>query len=906
MPYLREEGDLSETGQVNEHKQASVFGAVRRSLPAVHIILCAVGLFAVAWSVAPVLAKPLLAKTPVQLLSHQRPFFFEDKPATMMWYVLSCGLLGVYWLGVLAFLRRDPIRTGNLSIWVDRPWKAWIYLLAGVGVNTLWMWRHVPRWYGAPWVLFWLSPLALRPVGECWRIVAAGWNWGIIKETMPEPLWAFLCWLVRWPKWLIVAGCVEAALIFAPFVIGPPRLPNEFYDLPETTILTDEATGKTACVDNHSYINSHNLLRGVAKYDPRVDLGHEPQGPPRIAAHITDSPALVKYVEQGPPRLDPNEITMWNPERRLEDKDRDKVGHKFFYDANRQELVALGAVQPSEYLLLQRLASERDAMELVRWLDAIQGQQRDSYTNTDKQFLYSNAEEVRVQAESRYLFHHHNFLLGAISELELGRPAREVNAQYGIYMVAGLRKVMDWLGGVSWQLYQKMMFCFYYIYLAGAFLVAHRILRNSKLLGAFILLAVAVYMQVDYHFLQLAPGQNPIRHFFDFAVLWLLYRYAGRPSLLCLAGIWAAVALSLAANSMTGLFLGVAAGVTLAVARVGERRGWARLPVAEALLLAGCLLAVVIRRPGQDHLSPYYIQGLLGFELSGAIVAGFCLFFVAALAALAYRWSIIPGPDRYLLLACTFYSMGLFFYYIWGGTIPHALNFAVVYVFGGLVFVKVVLGLLEQASRGRAAKTVVGALIVLACALNAGALYTYAEAKQKADKNFASHVTYQWKNPRAQIVTTTPEDMFDQAAGLIRRYDRSNGIHILSKYDAVLPFLAERYSAMPFPDLQWFIVSPADVTAVADAVSRDKPEYLFVDTDIDRAFYRDLIGPFIPKWRRSQDEALMRAHRLMTLRQVFDQVRGDYQLAETSPLLSVWKRKGGHDGELAATRESRP
>jgi hypothetical protein len=139
-----------------------------------------------------------------------------------------------------------------------------------------------------------------------------------------------------------------------------------------------------------------------------------------------------------------------------------------------------------------------------------------------------------------------------------------------------------------------------------------------------------------------------------------------------------------------------------------------------------------------------------------------------------------------------------------------------------------------------------------------------------------------------------PEALFDAAVDLIHRFSADRGIYIISRYDTCLPFLAERYSRMPYPALAWFLTTQYEIDAASAALDRARPEYLFVDADIDRVYEFDLINPAAPLFADPVTDivATCSVGRRKELAKVFDHVRADYHLVERAGLIAVWQRNG--------------
>ena len=133
-----------------------------------------------------------------------------------------------------------------------------------------------------------------------------------------------------------------------------------------------------------------------------------------------------------------------------------------------------------------------------------------------------------------------------------------------------------------------------------------------------------------------------------------------------------------------------------------------------------------------------------------------------------------------------------------------------------------------------------------------------------------------------------------QAVSLINKYgttDSGNGIFIISKYDNLLPFLAERYNLMPYFEMTYSLISNKETSSAIKTLFDARPRYLFVDTEID--LKETTFDPWskICLTRFDRYERSSRYGRLLELKKVFDAVRPDYEMIDKGQLISVYRRK---------------
>jgi hypothetical protein len=255
----------------------------------------------------------------------------------------------------------------------------------------------------------------------------------------------------------------------------------------------------------------------------------------------------------------------------------------------------------------------------------------------------------------------------------------------------------------------------------------------------------------------------------------------------------------------------------------------------------------------------------------------------------------LRGKNFYLKYVYVFlflYAQSILLYYYWSGLVNHlppVLPFLVLQFFLMLYILEK--HLLEgYAPLQRLADGLtVSAALLLALAMVPLALYYY-EEKVEFLSNFRDHRTYTWQFERANLVTTINTNLVKESVGLIHKYSSptKRRLYIISKYDGLLPFISARYTAFPIFDVASYLFSKREYDMLLTQLSTDKPEYLFVDSDIypsNDPWAKLYHTPFFQRERAS------RIGRWTLLAQLFDDVKNDYEKVEQGKLITVYKRK---------------
>jgi hypothetical protein len=157
---------------------------------------------------------------------------------------------------------------------------------------------------------------------------------------------------------------------------------------------------------------------------------------------------------------------------------------------------------------------------------------------------------------------------------------------------------------------------------------------------------------------------------------------------------------------------------------------------------------------------------------------------------------------------------------------------------------------------------------------------------------FSSHRLYQWSFPTAKLTSTIDPILFEHAVALIERYNPNQAIYLISKYDDILPILAGKYMAFPYPELATNLITNNDVNAMVSLINQAKPTYIFVDTDINRNMASDIFAngdPISKRWLL-HDHSFDRAIVLTRLKPLFSGIKKDYRPIAKSELITVYQR----------------
>ncbi len=840
-------------------------GISKKTLLLLHWFLCSIGLTGILYGLSWKLhAARLIGQQAIAFKDWAIPFFNVDKPQELIFIIAAAISLLLYYAVVLFIIRKGE----------ERLTKS--YTLAEYGsLKFLGLYIALPVSLNV--IVFIGFPSGARPSIPVAGFLLGGVWLGILMfpfctsiRQIQESLWrashaANACAQGRvWFYAVVGLGvfvCAQFIMVFLPYIRGELFMINEYMDIPEYTWMGNRY------VSNADYLRQHNF-GGLLKYDPDADRGNAPPPRPDTFIEVPRTDLLDRFIEKH----------KWD----------------YHYDDRLGALVIHRAMRPDEYEKLAVVLEQEKHQVRLDWLYSMSEYQHDrllraDYIAEERDFLSKNQFELHWQILNRWVLHHHNFVLGPINEYALGKPLQEINAQYGLFNVVMMRWLLEKTGGISYQNYFQKWYAWWLVYYALFVALAFLLFRNVYYVALVCILAFGFVNQIDYQFLFLGPGLNPIRHFLDLPVIACLYWYLKTRRVGVLAPALLFGLIGVMNNKQFGVFLVGALLVTLLVKAWQEREGGGhrevRWVVGAAVVLG---LILLWGDPGRDIMSPYYHQGFLGFPTSPQRLY-LIVFIISGCYPLLLRMERMASEWKYLALFLLLYSQGLLVYGIWG-TDKHLLNIASVLVLSGVVFLKLVI---DHSRLQRYDHVLVGALIVGALGfVYVPGLFAYYTTKSEYERVFATHRTHEWNLERAQFRSTMDPKYFVDSVSLIQHYANSeNGISIISKYDNLLPFLAKKYSAMPFFDVPWVLLTENEVNLCIESIKTKKPPYLFVDTDIERNLNGEIVVAGLPYVSDPGGESLLRVQRLNLLKDVFAAVKDDYELVEKALLLSVYKRK---------------
>jgi hypothetical protein len=836
-----------------------------------HWLVCSIGLIGIIYGLSWKLHAALLAgRRTTTFYDWALPFFFPNKPQRIIFFIgAGAGLFIYYALAFFFTKKQRENRASNFAmadLWSLR--FIFFYIILPLGVNAAvaagFPSAARPRIPVSAYLLtvLWLST-ALLPFYPPLDQMKARYR--LLMDRFLQLAERVNRRLEKRVYTLAVAGLTifsftQVVSMFLPFMQGELLMMNEFMDMPEQTLMG------TQYAPNTEFINAHDL-GGLLKYEPTKDHGASPIPRNGTFFEMPRTALLDDFIE------------------------RNKT--KYCYSDPLQALVIHGVMTADERAELSAIVDH----SYVAGIMSLYHQSRErserlrnrTYTAEELEFLSKNRLEMRWQILNRWVIHHHNYVLGPINEYALGKPLQDINVQYGVFNVVVMKYLLEKTGGISYQNYFQKWYVFWPLYYALFVAVAFLVFGDVYYVAFVCVLAFGFINKIDYQHLFLAPGLNPIRHFFDVPVIACLYLYFKNGKWLPLSAGIVLGLISVLNNQQFGLFL-IGAVVVILIAKFFLDKGaqsksdiaWATM----TMVAAGVI--VLSANVGKNEMAAYFFEGFLG-NMIDPVKLFLMMLAISACYVIILRMESAKPEARYTVLFLLVYAQGALIYYIWGGDEKHLFNIASILVFGAGLILKLVI---DHTSINHFHKAVVAGLTILIfLGIYTPGVVAYYKSRHEYKNIFADHKTYDWELETARFRSTMDPSYFADSISLIHEYEPShNEIYLISKYDNFVPFLAKRYSAMPFFDLQWFLLSPKEVVVSIERIRQNRPQYLFVDTDIERDFNGEVLLGGLQSIGFPGEESLQRLQRLHLLKDIFRAVKDDYTPVKKGVLLTVYKR----------------
>ncbi len=772
-------------------------------------------------------------------------------------YISACAFLFIYYTLLYYFLKKyEEIKAKNKSVNKNVYSKNVFYFLLSIAALTnlaiVYLAKTKPSFSTIYIFIVWLAvlflPFLVNIISKAKDMLFS------LKKIYENKVVLYFFFF------LFLLVLMQNVMIFSNYLY-PKKLfvSNDYLNIPGQTIINNNI------YDNIEFINAHKIAN-LNLYNPLKSKYQSSLAEQLNKGIKTNKSYLVNLITQNQPE-------------------------KFFYNNETNKLQITGKLNLLDYIAITDIASNKNEINKLYPLDQKKISPQKTYNSQEKKFIQINLPEWINMAAAGHYFHHQNAMYGPINELYLGKPKSDINFLYGYLNSLVLEKILKIGNNFSFQSYTAFLYSFYPIYSFFFIIIAYVIFRNFNYVYLAAICSLCAYLQIGFEDLRFAPGFNPSRHFFDIFVLlsFYLYLFAKKKNHFFLILSFFFCFLSLLTAKEFGLVLFVSLILCQFFSVISYSKKYHDIFFS---LIYGCVIFLIfsIFKTGKNELFLYSLTGVSVPTISFTIIS---MIFISL--SLVYIYLIYSNTDdvrfRLLFLFSFFYVQGELVYYIWYPTTNHFFSL-------GCSITIMILFFIRQLKLNYETKNNLIFTLMLFITIF---IYIPFNIKYYVDQNkyFAiqrNHTVYSWEFARARFLSDMNPEPFKSAVSLIKKYsENSKKIYIISRYDNFLPFLAEKYSAMPFIEMQTSLVSKKEMNLSTALLLKDRPEYLFVDTDFNYNFNYSIFDKNDPISQNSQDIlhklSLGRVLVIKNLMNLFSNIASNYQLVERSGLISVYQLK---------------
>ncbi|MDR3490939.1 MAG: hypothetical protein P4M12_02710 [Gammaproteobacteria bacterium] len=822
----------------------------------IHLLLCTIGLLGSTFDILYLWAKRAAEKISVFLpyTSWAHMTLAKNKTSFMAGYVGCVIVLFLYSIFAMMIFNLVARMKDNSKIVVFNKKESYLlYALAVFIANTVLFYefmhfRSVTFW--ALLTLAWLIILCV-PFYKIFNVIAEK-----IYLHLPAKLISYV---------LIVIALALFVFAISPYLKGSQlQVSNDFLWVPESTLIN----GKY--VDNNSYIMA-NGIGGL------------------FSNHSVKSSSDLNLAEY-------NTVKVNAPGAEI-------ASNLFFNKKLNLLFIKPEAIAKGANVSLCFLVDAQACRDIQTFTPKLQP----SYTPDVLQFIQKNSYELSNEVIAGHYFHHHFAMMGPLNEVLLGKPSTNIIYLYGLGNTLVVMNLLHhFTSGYSFENYIMVLYSFYPLYYLFLVLTCAVIFRNVRYVSFVSVFSISLIFLMGFELVRLAPGYNPLRHLLDLPLILLLYGYlqSKKEDFLYLISACLITLFAIIANVEFGLMMLGALIATVALHVLLSTKKYANLlVVAITILVSGLVLHVIGEHTGKGMMGLYSILGVSVspmFKPTILILLALVASGYIGLFLIAYKKGL-KQPALYILMFLFFYTQCLLLYYVWYTELGHLAATSPIWLMCFFLFYKEILSCIDKDKIVESYSMIV--LYAASIILLSFSSYRYFHQQHLYQSIFRDHKVYQWDFDKAHFQSSMNPSVFHEAANLINQFNPSNTIYIISKYDDILPLLANKYSAMPYLELATSLVTSNEIKNSADAILLGKPKYIFVDSDINDTHVGDIIDNSNPS--RSQlgaydpfnvmyDKERLSYGRVLVIKElksVFDRVSSDYKLIAEGYLISVYERK---------------
>lgn len=691
-------------------------------------------------------------------------------------------------------------------------------------------------------------------------------------------------------KYLIILVVIIQVMFYMEAILNKLHLKNEYFYIDETTILESGKEVVNSTFENEYLKFNENIsnvkytsLDVYIKTGNYIDINHIPKFyilPYLEYGNISESSSPYNYLS-----------ATYNRFLSYDLYNNDSLNH--FYNYNYEDYLKIdnnfNIKLSKNFNLLNDLYDDKNHniksnLEVFNSYPLFSSNDFSEFKNI-VEFINKNFDEKLLQIMDRYYIHESSFVLSPLNELKLGKKAEDIFSQYGFYSIIGISEIMDLLGGFSLSNYEKSLkIIFLVYYLIFIFFIFYFFKDNKVRFSFLLILGISLYLN-KYYFYQYPPGHAPFRHFFDILIVIIIYKFNNNENRTLLYSL-PFVLLSILINKENGMFIWLAYlgmfFISDIVNLLKEQIYSYKIILRTVIIFVLGLITLLYYPLAQNPSSKYFLDGFYSFRIyEGFYFVLFMIIFSWFILIIFYNW-LIKEKIFKLYLFTSIYAQLSYFYYVWGGGNAHLIVLIPIYLLPWII--------LFSRINFKYKTYLTYIIICILTVIYLFSLKSFIVEKYQSEKVFKNHKTYEWKFERAGgLISTVDPVYFEDSINLIKKYNKTDDITMISKYDNILSIFSKKYTNLQFFELRSLIVTKDEFNSVKQQIKNSN--IIFVDNDIKRDFENELKNPNFWIFVLFEENIKQRIPKLQVLKNLFLEIENDYELVEKGKLISVYKRK---------------
>lgn len=506
-------------------------------------------------------------------------------------------------------------------------------------------------------------------------------------------------------------------------------------------------------------------------------------------------------------------------------------------------------------------------------------------------FIKNSIYEMGRQFNFRGQFKHHIYYLFPAYEYLMGKPINEISHQYGLGMTlipAFIAKIFN-NGepnyGIAINMISVMYYLAFFFLIVAIFYITHD-------------LRIVILASLCYIYNQLVISQDVVlctigvyeaRVFCSIPMMVSVYLYCQNMKWSQFFFILCCSFFSMFINFEFGLMITVATLGTV-VTQILLYKKIHLIHIIRILLLICCIfISEKIFNIGTKVIANTFLSGFFSIKVNfGTIlllITQLLIYFMFFMHMLKKR-----SKMAFVFLYSAFLSQEFVTYYIWCGFSNHYFMYFTRHILPILFYLNFIFSFKEKTSLK--INFIFYTLVVLFIVFIVREAENYHRQLRSYKNVINNYITYQWDMSGTSIISTMNPEYFYPSVEIISKYSNteSKEICLISQYDSIFLLLSRKISMLPTFDLVSFLMTKKENMLIEETIKQKKPEYLFVDNDILGPYELD-IAPVSNFGEWLHIESRLRTLSLKEMTNIFFKIRNDYELIESTNMLSVYRRK---------------